>query len=66
MNDESSPEQSNHKMTMFSIPGEVRRVIGKTATLNFQRTDFALFRMNVGRVSCETVLKGKGGPGKIH
>lgn len=64
MNDRNSLEQSNHKM--FSIPGEIRRLTGKNATLNFQRADLALFRTEAGRVPSETVLKVKRGPGKMH
>jgi len=32
----------------------------KTATLNFQRMDFELFRTLVGRVTWDSVLKSKG------
>lgn len=66
MNDRNSLEQSNYKMIVFSIPGEIRRLTGETATLNFQRADFALFRTDVGRVPSETVLKGKRGPEEMH
>ena len=31
----------------------------ETATLDFQRADFELFRMLVGRVPWDSVLKGK-------
>ena len=32
----------------------------KTATLDFQRVDFKLFRTVVGRILRDSVLKGKG------
>lgn len=51
---------SDHKMTEFSVLREVRRVVRKTATLDFQRADFGQFRRLVERVSWEAVLKGKG------
>jgi len=38
---------SDHKMMEFSILGEVRRGVSRTATLDFRRVDFALFRMLV-------------------
>ena len=42
--------QSDHKMIEFSILGEVRRQVSKTAALDFQRADFELFRTLVGRI----------------
>ncbi|KAK4823640.1 hypothetical protein QYF61_004561 [Mycteria americana] len=51
---------SNHKMIGFSILGEVRRGVSRTATLDFWRADFGLFRRLVARVPWEAVLKGKG------
>ncbi|KAF1501108.1 hypothetical protein FQV17_0014956, partial [Megadyptes antipodes antipodes] len=51
---------SDHEMVEFSILGEVRRGASKTATMNFRRADFGLFRTLVERVPWETVLKGKG------
>lgn len=51
---------SDHKMTGFSILGEVRKGISKTTTLDFQRADFGLFKMMTGRVPWKSVLQGKG------
>ncbi|KAK4821662.1 LOW QUALITY PROTEIN: hypothetical protein QYF61_027130 [Mycteria americana] len=45
---------------MIEILGEVRSGIIRTATLDFQRADFGLFRRLVDRVPWEAVLKGKG------
>jgi len=47
-------------MIDFSIPGEVRRGVCRTATLDFQRADFGLFRRLIDRVPWEAVLRGKG------
>ena len=52
--------QRDHEIVEFSILGNVRRVTSKTATLNFQRADFDLFRMLVARILWESLLKGKG------
>ncbi|PKU49228.1 rna-directed dna polymerase from mobile element jockey-like [Limosa lapponica baueri] len=51
---------SNHQMIEFTILGEVRRGVSRTATLDFRRTDFNLFRRLVDRVPWEAALKGKG------
>ncbi|KAK4820378.1 hypothetical protein QYF61_025454 [Mycteria americana] len=51
---------SDHKMIDFLILGEVRREVSRTATLDFQRADFGLFRRLVDRVPLDAVLKGKG------
>ncbi|GAB0210066.1 hypothetical protein GRJ2_003472400 [Grus japonensis] len=51
---------SDHKMIEFLILGEVRRGVSRTATLDFRRADFDLFRSLVDRVPWEAVLKGKG------
>ncbi|GAB0209080.1 hypothetical protein GRJ2_003373700 [Grus japonensis] len=51
---------STHEMIEFSILGEVRRGVSKTATMDFRRADFGLLRTLVERVPWETVLKGKG------
>ena len=40
--------QSDHKMVQFSIISEVRREVSKTATLNFWRVDFGLYRTLMG------------------
>ena len=53
-------EQSDHEKVEFSILGEVRRGISKTAVLDFRRADLELFRTLVGRVLWETVLKSRG------
>jgi len=50
---------SDHEMTEFSVRGEVKRGASKTATMDFRRADFGLFRMLVERVPWERVLKGK-------
>ena len=42
--------QSDHDMVEFSILAGVRRGNSKTATLDFRRADFELFRRLVGRV----------------
>ena len=46
-------------MMEFSVLGEVRKRVSKTATLDFWRADFELFRTLVERVPWESVLKGK-------
>ncbi|KAK4815580.1 hypothetical protein QYF61_004097 [Mycteria americana] len=52
--------QSDHEIIEFLIRGEVRRGVSKTATLDFRRADFGLFRRLVERVPWEAALKGKG------
>ncbi|KAK4822089.1 hypothetical protein QYF61_009726 [Mycteria americana] len=52
--------QSDHEMIDFLILEGVRRGLCKTATLDFQRADFGLFRRLVDRVPWEAALKGKG------
>ncbi|KAK4815724.1 hypothetical protein QYF61_006762 [Mycteria americana] len=52
--------QSDHEMIEFLIRGEVRRGVSKTATLEFWRADFGLFRRLVERVPWEAALMGKG------
>ncbi|KAK4829846.1 hypothetical protein QYF61_006856 [Mycteria americana] len=47
-------------MIEFLIRGEAARGVSKTATLDFQRADFGLFRRLVERVPWEAALKGKG------
>ncbi|KAK4810604.1 LOW QUALITY PROTEIN: hypothetical protein QYF61_007341 [Mycteria americana] len=47
-------------MTEFLILGEVRRGVSRTATLDFRRADFGLFRRLVERVPWEAALMGKG------
>lgn len=47
-------------MVEFSILGGVRRGNSKTATLDFQREDFELFRRLVGGVPWGSVLESKG------
>ena len=49
-----------HEIIELSILGEVRRGVSRTATLDFWRADFGLFRGLVDRVPWEAVLKGKG------
>ncbi|KAK4812550.1 hypothetical protein QYF61_008895 [Mycteria americana] len=52
--------QSDHEMIEFLICGEVARGVSKTATLDFRRADFGLFRRLVERVPWEAALMGKG------
>ncbi|KAK4810673.1 hypothetical protein QYF61_007473 [Mycteria americana] len=52
--------QSDHEMIEFLILGEVRREVSRTATLDFRRADFGLFRRLVERVPWEAALMGKG------
>ena len=52
--------QSDHDMVEFSILGGGRRGNSKTATLDFRRADFELFRRLVGRVPWGSVLESKG------
>jgi len=53
-------------MVEFSTLGEVRSEVSKTATLDFQRADFELFRTVVGRIPWESVLKVKGSRKASH
>lgn len=50
----------DHKIVEFSILGEVRKGVSKTATLDYQRAGFCQFRRLIDRVPWETLLKGKG------
>ncbi|KAK4818831.1 hypothetical protein QYF61_019868 [Mycteria americana] len=52
--------QSDHEMIEFLICGEAARGVSKTATLDFRRADFGLFRRLVERVPWEAALMGKG------
>ncbi|KAK4813363.1 hypothetical protein QYF61_003562 [Mycteria americana] len=54
------PSLSDHEMTEFLICGEAARGVSKTATLDFRRADFGLFRRLVERVPWEAALMGKG------
>ena len=49
--------QSDHETLDFSIPVEPRRGVSRTATLDFRRVDFNLFRTMVERVPWEVVLE---------
>ncbi|KAM6364410.1 uncharacterized protein J5M81_015706 [Pluvialis apricaria] len=51
---------SDHEMVEFSILGEARRGASRTATLDFRRADFSLFRSMVESIPWEAILKGKG------
>ncbi|KAK4832989.1 hypothetical protein QYF61_027013 [Mycteria americana] len=51
---------SDYEMIEFLILGEVRSGVSRTATLDFQREDFGLFRSLVDRVPWEVVMDGKG------
>ncbi|KAK4806943.1 hypothetical protein QYF61_027310 [Mycteria americana] len=52
--------QSDHEMRELLIRGEAARGVSKTATLDFRRADFGLFRRLVERVPWEAALTGKG------
>ena len=52
--------QIDHDMVEFLILGGVRRGNSKTATLDFRRADFELFRRLVGGVPWGSVLESKG------
>ena len=49
--------QSDHNMVEFSILGGVRSKYSKTATLDFWRADFELFRRLVGRVLGRKIME---------
>jgi len=51
---------TDHDTVEFSILGGVRRGNSKTATLDFRRADFELFRRLVGGVPWGSVLEIKG------
>ena len=51
---------SDHEMLDFSILVEPQRGVSRTATLDFQRADFNLFRTLVERVPWEVVLESVG------
>ncbi|KAK4815791.1 hypothetical protein QYF61_007231 [Mycteria americana] len=55
-------DKEQEKVIRISEVGEgiVRRGVSRTATLDFQRADFGLFRRLVERVPWEAALKGKG------
>ena len=48
---------SDHDILDFSILAEPQRRVSRTATLDFQRTDFNLFRTMVERVPWEVVCR---------
>ncbi|KAK4808042.1 hypothetical protein QYF61_017062 [Mycteria americana] len=52
--------QSDHEMIEFLSLGEVTSGVSRTATLDFRRADFGLFRRLVDRVPWEAALKGHG------
>ncbi|KAK4810641.1 hypothetical protein QYF61_007378 [Mycteria americana] len=52
--------QSDHEMIEFLIRGEAARGVSKTATLDFRRADFGVFRRLAERVPWEADLMGKG------
>lgn len=43
-------EHWDHEITEFSVLGEVRRRVSKTATLDFRQADFEIFSTLVGRI----------------
>ena len=52
--------QSDHEMLDFSILVEPQRGVSRTATLDFRRADFNLYRTMVERVPWEVVLESVG------
>ena len=52
--------QSDHEMIDFSIHGGAWRGNSKTATLDFRRADFELFKRLIGGVPWHSVLASKG------
>ncbi|RMC22456.1 hypothetical protein DUI87_00770 [Hirundo rustica rustica] len=52
--------QSDNEIIEFSIVGEIRRNTNKTPTLDFQWSNFGLFRRLIQRVPWEAALKNKG------
>lgn len=54
------PGHSDHKATEFSILRKVRKLVCTTATSDFHRAGFVLFRSLVDRLPWEAVLKGEG------
>ncbi|KAK4823211.1 hypothetical protein QYF61_027358 [Mycteria americana] len=56
----SSSILCDHEMIDFLVRGEAARGVSKTATLDFRRADFGLFRRLVKRVPWEAALMGKG------
>ena len=57
--------QSDHEMLDFSILVEPRKGASRTATLDFRRADFNLFRTMVERVPWEEVLEEIGSPRRL-
>ena len=53
------PGHSSHKMIEVLILEEVRKGSSRTASLDFQRADFGLFRSLIDSILCEAVLKSK-------
>jgi len=51
---------SDQEMLDFSLLVEPRREVSRTATLDFRRSDFNLFRTMVERVPWEVVLESVG------
>ncbi|PKU42878.1 adaptin ear-binding coat-associated protein 1 [Limosa lapponica baueri] len=51
---------SDHEMIEFSILGETRRRVTKTATLDFWRPNFNLFRRLLDKIPWEDTLKDTG------
>ena len=51
---------SDHEMLYFSVLVEPQRGVSRTATLDFWRADFSLFRTMIERVPWEVVLESVG------
>ncbi|PKU42731.1 adaptin ear-binding coat-associated protein 1 [Limosa lapponica baueri] len=54
------PGHSDHEMIESSILGETRRGVTKTATLDFRRANFDLFRRLLDKIPWEAALKDIG------
>lgn len=44
------PGHSDHKMMEILVVGKLRRRVSRVATLDFQNTDFGLFRRLAGKI----------------
>ena len=55
----------NHEMIEFLILGEVKRGVSRTATLDFQRTVFGLFRRLVDKSPLGGSPEGQRSPGRL-
>ena len=51
---------SDREMTEFPILGKTKRGVSKTATLDFQRANFDLFKRLIDKIPWEAALKDMG------